>query len=257
MSVLSSPAYQYLLHYKLSIPKFLPAPVSPMSARSLQNNSSTFWNLLSPTASYASIRNSINNYRLQPWVHLSPVTADIYIEDFESLAIPTSPILIKWWFRYVDGVHSATRKDQVNKLQEHLNPTDPHIKFTIELPGTDGLPFLDTLTKSTPKSTEPIVHRKPTHTDRHLDYSSNHPILAKLSLIHTLIHRAKQVCSTSEFLAKEMDHLHQVLQDNHYPSQFFEQGKPQQKMDRKPNLPTGKFIEGARVLIQYIKGLSE
>ena len=26
----------YLLHYKLSIPKFLPAPTSPMSARSLQ-----------------------------------------------------------------------------------------------------------------------------------------------------------------------------------------------------------------------------
>ena len=46
MSVFSSPAYQYLLHYKLSIPKFLPAPVSPVSARSLQNNSSSFWNSL-------------------------------------------------------------------------------------------------------------------------------------------------------------------------------------------------------------------
>ena len=70
---------------------------------------------------------------------VSPVISDIYMEHFESLAIPTSPTLIKWWFRYVD-VHSATRKDQVNKLQEHLNSIDPHIKFIIELPGTDGLP---------------------------------------------------------------------------------------------------------------------
>ena len=29
-----------LLHYKLSIPKFPPAPISPISARSLQKNSS-------------------------------------------------------------------------------------------------------------------------------------------------------------------------------------------------------------------------
>ena len=66
--------------------------------------------------------------------------ANIYMEHFEYLAIPTSPTLIKWWFRYVDDVDSATRKDQVNKLQEQLNSIDPHITFIIELPGTDGLP---------------------------------------------------------------------------------------------------------------------
>ena len=80
---------------------------------------------------------------------VSPVIANMYMEYFESLAIPSSLTIIKWWFRYVD-VHSATRKDQVNKLQDHLNSIDPHIKCTIELPGTDRLPFLDTLTKPTP-----------------------------------------------------------------------------------------------------------
>ena len=54
-----------------------------------------------------------------------------------------------------------------------------------------------------------------------------------------------------------MDHLHKVLQDNHYPTQFFQQGKPQQKTNKKPNPSTGKFIEGARAVIPYIKGLSE
>ena len=32
-----------------------------------------------------------------------------------------------------------------------------------------------------------------------------------------------------------MDHLHKVLQDNHYPTQFFQQGKLQQKASKKPN----------------------
>ena len=101
------------------------------------------------------------------------------MEYFESLAIPSSPTLIKWWLRYVDDVHSASRKDDISQLQEHLYSIDPHIKFTIELPGTDGLPFLDTLTKPTPNSIESTVYRKLTHTDRYLDYNSKPPHFSK------------------------------------------------------------------------------
>ena len=54
-----------------------------------------------------------------------------------------------------------------------------------------------------------------------------------------------------------MDHLHKVLQDHNYPALLFQQGKPQPKTNRKPNPSTGKFIEGAIVVIPYIKGLSE
>ena len=54
-----------------------------------------------------------------------------------------------------------------------------------------------------------------------------------------------------------MDHLHKVLQDNHYPAWFLQQCKPQQKTNIKPNPSTGKFIEGARVVIPCTKGLSE
>ena len=54
-----------------------------------------------------------------------------------------------------------------------------------------------------------------------------------------------------------MDHLNKVLQDNHYPTQFFQLGKPQQKANKKPKPSTVKFIEGARIVIPYIKGLSE
>ena len=54
-----------------------------------------------------------------------------------------------------------------------------------------------------------------------------------------------------------MDHLQKVLQDNHYSVQFFQQGKSQQINYRKPNPFTVKFIEGARVVTPYIKGLSE
>ena len=205
MSVLFLPAFQYLLHCKLSIPKFLPAQISPMYARSLQKQ---FIKLLEFTLTNCIFCFNKKFYKQLKGAAMgspvSPVIANIYIKYFESLAIPSSPTLIKWWFRYVEDVHSATWKDQVIKFQGHLNSIDPQIKFTIELPGTDGLSFLDTLTKPTPNSIESTVYRKPIQTDRNLDYNSNHPISAKLSVIHTLIHRVKQVCSTPEFLAKEM-----------------------------------------------------
>ena len=58
-------------------PKISTCTSSPMSARSLQKNSLSFWNSLSPTASSASTRNSINNYWVQPWIHLSPLLLQI------------------------------------------------------------------------------------------------------------------------------------------------------------------------------------
>ena len=53
-----------------------------------------------------------------------------------------------------------------------------------------------------------------------------------------------------------MDHIYNVLQGNNYPAQFFQQGKPQEKTNKKPNPSTGKFIEGARAVIPYTIGLS-
>ena len=149
------------------------------------------------------------------------------------------------------------RKTKPTNFQEHCNSMDHHIKFTIELPGTDGLPFLDILTKPTPDSIKFTVYRKCTFTDRYLAYKCNHLILAKLSVICTLTHRVGKVCSTPELLANEVDQLHKVLQVSHYASQSFQQTKPQQKATRHPNSPTEKFIEGTWIIIPYIKCLIE
>ena len=98
-------------------------------------------------------------------------------------------------------------------LFNHINQMDDHIKFTLECPHNEGsIPFLDT--KCTPNPNHTIhttVHRKPAHTDRYLNWNSNHPLSAKRSVFQALTHRAKMVCSTPELLAKEMDYLKKVL----------------------------------------------
>ena len=70
------------------------------------------------------------------------------------------------------------------------------------------------------------------------------------------MHRAKQVCSTPEFLAKKWITFTKSYKTT-TTQQFFQQSKPQQKTNKKPNPSTVKFIEGAIVVMTYIKGLSE
>ena len=59
----------------------------------------------------------------------------------------------------------------------YIHSINPSIQFTLELEDTtgQGLPFLDTITTRRGTQLEVNVYRKPTHTDRSLDFSSHHP----------------------------------------------------------------------------------
>ena len=162
MSVLCSPAYQCLLQYHVINSKI---STCTYFTNICKIPTEKFFKLLEFT-----IPNCMFCFRKKSYKQLqgaaidspvSTVIANIYLEHLESLAIPTSPTLIKWCFMYVDDVHSATRNVQFKRLQEHLDSIDPHIKFSIALLGIDGLPFLDTLTKPTPNYIKFTVYRNP------------------------------------------------------------------------------------------------
>ena len=61
------------------------------------------------------------------------------------------------------------------------------------------------------------VYRKPTHTDQYLQWDSHHHLSVKYSVISTLSHRAKTVCSNPELLQKETQHLRKALTTCNYP----------------------------------------
>ena len=66
-----------------------------------------------------------------------------------------------------------------------------------------SVPFLDILV--TPQEDGTLtskVYRKPTHTDQYLQWDSHHNLACKYSVINTLTHRAKAVCSNSHLLKK-------------------------------------------------------
>ena len=61
------------------------------------------------------------------------------------------------------------------------------------------------------------VYCKPTHTDQYLQWDSHHSLSAKYSVIGTLTHRAKTVCTGPELLQGELQHLRKALVKCKYP----------------------------------------
>ena len=107
---------------------------------------------------------------------------------------------------------SSTRRS-TNKSSFNTLSVDPAIRFTVEDNKEDGsIPFLDTIVKPEADGSLSInVYRKPMHTDQYLQWDSHHHLSAKFSVVNTLSHRAKTVCSRPELLQQEMDHLRKAL----------------------------------------------
>ena len=77
------------------------------------------------------------------------------------------------------------------------------------------------------------------HTDQYLQWDSHHHLSAKFSVIHTLSYRAQTVCSKSELLQQEKDHLRKSLTKCKYPKWAYD------KVERRLNRSTSEVIDGA------------
>ena len=82
-----------------------------------------------------------------------------------------------------------------------------------------AIPFLDTLvTPLADNSLSFQVYRKPTHTDQYLQWESHQSLSSKYSVIGTLTHRPKVVCTTLELLKDELKYLKEALGKCKYPN---------------------------------------
>ena len=124
---------------------------------------------------------------------ISPIVANLYMEDFEIKAIKTAKHPPRIWKRYVDDTFVVIESAKKEKFLEHINKMDPHIQFTTEDAKADGsIPFLETIVM--PQSDNSLLtsgYIKPTHRDLYLQWDSHHHMSAKFSVINTLKDRAK------------------------------------------------------------------
>ena len=133
----------------------------------------------------------------------------------------------------------------------------------MEEAGPDGsIPFLDLLI--TPKVDGTLttkVYRKPTHTDQYLQWDSNHNLASKYSVINTLTQRARTLCSTPEFINKELEHLEEVLRGFKYPrwaiKKILHKQKHQQDKTNKKKQHQSLHKKICHMVVPYSQGISE
>ena len=101
----------------------------------------------------------------------------------------------------------------------------------METESDNQLRFLDALIQR-PNNGElsSSIFRKPTHTDRYLNFRSDHPLLHKRAVFDTLMHRAVTLSSHKLEKGKEIKYIKTTLKKNSYPSRILcsrKQTKPE------------------------------
>ena len=191
---------------------------------------------------------------------ISPIVANLFMEDFETKAISSATNPPSTWKRFVDDTFVVIESSRKEEFLDHINNLDPNIQFTTEDAKPDGsLPFLDTLIQKQPdNSLTTLVYRKPTHTDLYLQWNSHHHLSAKYSVINTLRHRARTVCSNHHLLEEEEEDLNKALSNCRYPICALNRARIN-ITKKKKNTKTHSNTNSMRpyIVVPYMKGLSE
>ena len=131
----------------------------------------------------------------------------------------------------------------------------------------DGaMPFLDTLVISqNDGSLLTTVYRKPIHTNQYLQWDSSHAISDKYSVISTLFHMDKDVCSTEEQLGEEHSHIEKMLTSCKHPGWAINRMKKtsvpvkskNNNSNNKKDTNSNTINRRSYITVPYMEGLSE
>ena len=168
---------------------------------------------------------------------------------------------------FVDDTFAIIPKADKDAFLDHINSIDSNIHFTYEDPKEDGsIPFLNMLITPDEEGRLNInVYRKPTHTDQYLHWDSKHAITSKYSVIGTLYHRARTVCSNPNQLQNEEKHLFKSLNKCKHPNWALNRVrlKSQTSAPKKSNQNSKKSAQNnnrgpkTHIVVPCHQGLSE
>ncbi|XP_047999702.1 uncharacterized protein LOC125236815, partial [Leguminivora glycinivorella] len=178
---------------------------------------------------------------------VSPVVADIFMEDFEERALSLAAVQPKIFKRYADDTFTILPKSNVSTFLDHLNSIHSKIQFTMELEKDCSLPFLDVLILRNPdNSLGRTVYRKPTHTDRYLNGKSHHHPSQLATVGKSLFQRAQRICD-DQHLTAELRHARQALLAN-------ELKIPRVKQKARLKIPT---VERRPAILPFVRGVTD
>lgn len=147
---------------------------------------------------------------------LSPIIANMVMQDLEESIINTLDFNIGMYYRYVDDIIMLAPKNKIDSILNKFNSYHQRLQFTVEYEIERSINFLDLNIKII----DNVIHldwfQKKTCSGRVLSFLSNHPMCHKIGVIYNLIDRAL-LLSHPMYHKKNLEHCIEILLDNGYP----------------------------------------
>jgi len=148
---------------------------------------------------------------------LSPICADLVMQDLQDNLIHKLPFKIPFFKRYVDDILTAIPTNNYNTILTMFNSYHPKLQFTLEKEKEKTIPFLDVLVI---RNEDGIIdtnwYHKPTFSERYINYFSLHPLKDKINIIHNLKHRSMALSSPA-YHKSNLEYIKKMLEENEYP----------------------------------------
>ena len=194
--------------------------------------------------------------------NLSPIIAEALVAHIFEQAVKEFEIKPKFIRFYVDDSFLIMNSRYVDNFFDKINSIGSNlgnIKFTIEREFNNEISFLDIKVIKHNNSISTMVFRKPTHSNRYLNFNSNHSLQNKISVIRTLVNRAFTHTSDKVNLDRELSSIKQVLIENYYPPRLIENiiSECKHKFNTTSPLLNTNFDMTKVVSTPYNKGLGE
>ena len=150
---------------------------------------------------------------------LSPIAADIAMDDLETKCIASLPFQLPFFFRYVDDIITAVPTDKIDTILNTFNSYNHKIKFTIEDESDGKICFLDVLIIRNGEKIKTNWYQKPTCSGRLLNFYSHHPLSYKINVINHLVDRGITLAHIT-FDKENIQKIKTILLNNNYPINF-------------------------------------
>jgi len=147
---------------------------------------------------------------------LSPIIADIVMDDLENTCLRNMDFSVRTYYRYVDDIFLIIPSTKLDSLLNSFNNYHPRLKFSQEIECNGTLNFLNTLVIKRDGHIITNWYRKPTFSGRYVNFYSNHPIQYRLNTIKNLIDHAI-LLSDESFHLENLEIVRTILLNNCYP----------------------------------------
>ena len=146
---------------------------------------------------------------------LGPTLANFFLGCIEQKLFENKSVFLpSVYLRYIDDIYCVFDTESASlEFLEMLNSRHAAIKFTKEKEtNSKSLTFLDVQIQLPHKGYDTCAWRKPTNAGLLLKYKANCPKTSKSGLIMCSLHRAKNICPTSELYLQELNKLRVIFQ---------------------------------------------